>query len=206
MGRGPLTQAQIERFERLAWPCMDQVLRAAQVLTRHHAEAEDLAQETLIKAMRAIDTFREGTDMRAWLLTILRRTHIDRLRAGRTRIAAEVSVDAGTLAESVAADESAPAGDRDGQWENPQELMRRFDDEQMLDAMSDLPDEIRWTLLLVDVEQMDHADAAAVLNVPVGTIKSRAHRGRAMLRDRLYDMAARRGWVQPADAASRSQP
>ena len=65
----------------------------------------------------------------------------------------------------------------------------------MIDSLRSLPEEIRWTLMLVDVERLDHAQAAQILHVPVGTIKSRAHRGRGMLRDRLLGIARQRGWI-----------
>jgi len=187
-----ISQAQAERFKRHAWPQMAVVLRTAQVLTRREAEAEDLAQETMVKAMRAIDTYTEGTDVKAWLLTILRRTHIDRLRARRPR-PTELTLDETIVAS--AADATDPTGEFDEQWTEPEQLMNRFEDEAIADALRHLPDDIRWTLLLVDVEQMEQADAAEVLGVAVGTIKSRTHRGRAMLRDRLHQLAAQRGWV-----------
>jgi len=188
----PVSDDQAGRFKRLAWPEMAVVLRTAQCLTRREAEAEDLAQETMVKAMRAIDTYQDGTNIRAWLLTILRRTHIDRLRAHRPR-PAEVPLDE-TMLES-ADDRSASAGAFDEQWNEPEQLMSRFDDEAVVEALRQLPEDIRWTLLLVDVERMEHAAAADVLGVAVGTIKSRAHRGRAMLRDHLHHLAVRRGWV-----------
>lgn len=189
----PLSEAQAERFKRLAWPEMAVVLRTAQCLTRREAEAEDLAQETMLKAMRAIDTYQDGTRIRAWLLTILRRTHIDRLRARRPR-PTELPFEE-TMIES--ADTSTQtAGEFDEQWTDPEQLINRFEDEAVADALRELPDDIRWTLLLVDVERMEQADAAQVLDVAVGTIKSRAHRGRAMLRDHLHPLAVRRGWVK----------
>lgn len=189
----PINEAQVERFKRLAWPEMAVVLRTAQCLTRRQAEAEDLAQETMLKAMRAIDTYQDGTNIRAWLLTILRRTHIDRLRAGRPR-PTELSLDE-TMIESPD-DTTPPAGEFDQQWTEPEQLMNRFEDEAVAEALRSLPEHIRWTLLLVDVEQMDQAEAAKALGVAVGTIKSRAHRGRAMLRDHLHQLAVQRGWVE----------
>jgi RNA polymerase sigma-70 factor (ECF subfamily) len=73
----------------------------------------------------------------------------------------------------------------------PESLLELFSDPQMIDALRELPEEIRWTLLLVDVQELDHAQAAEILDVPVGTIKSRAHRGRAMLKSKLIDAAQR---------------
>lgn len=196
MQTGPISTAQAERFRRLAWPMMPVVLRTAQCLTRRGDDAEDLAQEVMVKAMRAIDTYEDGTDMKAWLLTILRRTNIDRIRAAQ-RHPRLVPMEGNDWAD----DAQEPAGEHDAQWREPEELMSRFEDEAVIEAMKDLPDDIRWTLLLVDVEQMDHVEAAGVLDVAVGTVKSRASRGRAMLRDRLYELARSRGWLPEGRAS-----
>lgn len=192
MSIDPITEAQATRFKRLAWPMMPVTLRAAQCLTRDADQAEDLAQETMVKAMRAIDSYRDGTDVKAWLLTILRRTHIDWLRVQQNR-PIQLSLDAENV--DLPDVEEQKAGRFDHQWDKPEELMSQFDDESMIAALQTLPDDIRWTLLLVDVERMEQTDAARVLDVAVGTIKSRAHRGRAMLRDRLYATAIKRRWV-----------
>lgn len=197
MSAGPISNAQAERFKRLAWPLMPIVLRTAQCLTRRADRAEDLAQDTMVKAMRAIDSYQDGTDMKAWLLTILRRTHIDELRVTRNRpLALSMDAEKVDFPELAAADNgNQDVGRFDEQWDEPEELMNRFDDEAVVEALRLLPEHIRWTLLLVDVEQMEQAEAAKVLGVAVGTIKSRTHRGRAMLRDRLYATAVQRGWV-----------
>jgi RNA polymerase sigma-70 factor (ECF subfamily) len=142
--------------------------------------------------MRAIDTYQDDTDIRAWLLTILRRTHIDQRRAETPR-PTQLSLDE-TLLGGLTVDGQTP-GNHDSQWDEPEELLNRFEDEAIVAVLRMIPDDIRWTLLLVDIEQMAHADAAVVLDVAVGTIKSRLHRGRAMLRDRLYELAMERGWV-----------
>lgn len=191
-----ISNAQSERFKRLAWPLMPVVLRTAQCLTGRTGHAEDLAQETMVKAMRAIDSYQDGTNMKAWLLTILRRTHIDELRLMRHRPLA-LSLDAENVEfpEPVSAPGDQDAGRFDEHWDEPEELMNRLDDQAVVQALRTLPDDMRWTLLLVDVEQMEQVDAAEVLGVAVGTIKSRAHRGRALLRDRLYELAMQRGWV-----------
>lgn len=195
----PITDAQAERFRRLAWPLMAVVVRTAQCLTRHADQAEDLAQETMVKAMRAIDTYQDDTDIRAWLLTILRRTHIDRMRVEQSRPQA-LPLDEAVLGEAL--DDGQPAGKHDAEWDQPEDLLNRFEDEAVIEAMRLLPEDIRWTLLLIDVEQMEQADAAQVLGVAVGTIKSRAYRGRAMLRDRLYELAVKRGWIRSQEHSS----
>ena len=143
------------------------------MLCRDEAEAEDLAQETMLKAYRGIGSFSEGTNVRAWLMVILRNTRIDRIRAAAAS-AGDVSLDQMMIDPE---DRRAGPAEEDPAWANPQELVESFSDRQVIQALQDLPEEIRWTLLLVDVEGMDHVDAAKVLDVPVGTIKSRAHRG-----------------------------
>ena len=202
MRNGPISQAQAQRFKQLVWPLMPMVLRTAQYLTRHSQQAEDLAQETMVKAMRGIDSYQDDTNLKAWLMTILRRTHIDQLRVGRNR-PDEVSV-ASDVLEVTVPDSSKATGELDEQWEEPEALMGRFEDDAIIKALGELPEDIRWTLLLVDVEKMEQVEVAAILNVAVGTIKSRTHRGRSMLRDRhrLYQLALQRGWV----AARESTP
>ena len=177
------------RFYQWLWPQLGVVLRTAVILCGgDEAEAEDLAQETMLKAFRGIDRFTPGTDARAWLLAILRNAAVDRVRAA-TASAGEVSLEAMGVEP---ADESATVEANDAvSVEDPQSVLERFSDREVIRALGRLPEEIRWTLLLVDVEGMDQKDAAAVLGVPVGTIKSRAHRGRAMLREALRPMARR---------------
>ena len=176
-----------QRFYDLVWPHRATVLRVAQILTGDDAEAGDLAQETMLKAFRGLDGFTPGTDAKAWLLTILRRTRIDRLRAAASS-AAEVSLDA--MGAEPAAAEHAGESEADAAWpRDPERVLDEFSDRQVIDALQRLPEEIRLTLLLVDVEHLRHEDAAEVLRVPVGTVKSRAHRGRAMLRAALLPLA-----------------
>lgn len=166
------------RFYAEIWPQAPMVLRVARILVKDSAEAEDLAQETLLKAFRFIDRLEAGSEVRKWLLAVLRNTRTDRLRAAGRQV--PQSSLAG-LDEQLP-DSRPPAA---AESADPREILEAFSDQQMIDALQDLPEEIRWTLLLVDVQGLDHASAAVVLDVPVGTIKSRAHRGRAMLRQVL---------------------
>lgn len=176
-----------KRFYTEVWPHAQAVLRSAQFLTHDAAEADDLAQETMIKAFRNLDGFRAGTDMKAWLMTILRNTRIDRLRAAASAKGL-VSLDHLPQEPPAPAEQPEPR-DEEAVWRDPERMMQSFSDRQVIQAVHRLPEEIRWTLLLVDVEGLDHADAACVLDVPVGTVKSRAHRGRSMLRDALVPVA-----------------
>ena len=173
------------RFYRLVWPQRAAILRLARVLARDDSEANELAQETMVKAFRAIDSFRDGTEVRAWLAAILRNVRTDSLRAAAVRSA--VSLD-----ELAAEPPDQRVAVEETHWHEPEAILQAFSDQQVIDALRALPEEIRWTLLLVDVEGMEHVDAAVVLGVPIGTIKSRAHRGRAMLREVLTPLAQER--------------
>ena len=178
-----------KRFYALVWPHRTDVLRVAQFLCRDHSVADDLAQETLLKAFRGLsDVDATGKDLKPWLLAILRNTWKDRLRASRT----DVSIEALTTEPAV-----DPAVDAEciEFWKDPEMLVEAFSDQQIIDALKTLPEEIRWTLLLVDVEGVGVQEAADILQVPGGTIKSRAHRGRAMLRESLLPLARERRLV-----------
>lgn len=159
------------------------------------AEAEDLVQETLLKAFHAIDQLVPGTNPRAWLLTVLRRTWIDRWRTRQRRPDAQ-AVDLDHVAEPAARrmSETDPVGVHDGEWTDPEAVMSRFADQTILNALRLLPEGYRWALLLVDVQSLTIEEAAEALDIAPGTIKSRLHRGRAMLRDRLHDYATEHGW------------
>ena len=166
-------------FYEQIWPHAAGLLRVAQVLCRRHADAEDLVQETLLKAYRSLHQFDPGSDARKWLMTILRNTRIDRIRAaGRHEAVALDSVQEPAVQIET---EHTPPED----WKDLGSLLERMTDQQMIDALLELPEDIRWSLLLVEVEGLELADAASVMSVPVGTVKSRMHRGRKMLRQRL---------------------
>ena len=154
------------------------VLRTARFLTRNHAEADDLAQETLVKAFKSIHRFETGSNAKGWVSAILRNTWIDRLRAGG-RHGVVLSV------EEHEVDVAAGVGVAEMDVEDPAGMLEQFSDADMVRALKKLPEEIRWTLLLVDVEGLEHGQAAEILDVPEGTVKSRAHRGRRMMREHL---------------------
>jgi len=173
-----------ETFYRIIWPHAAALLRVAQVLCHNEADAEDLVQETLLKAHRHLDQFTQGTDARRWLMTILRNTRIDRARtlAGRKT---PVSIEQAEL------DPAAPelAVDTTGTWGDPRGMLERLSDQTMIEALLELPEDIRWSLLLVDVEGLEMTDAAGIMEIPVGTVKSRLHRGRRMMRESLQSRA-----------------
>ena len=152
-------------------PEIEVLLRVANSLTRNHAEAEDLVQDTLLRAYRAIDGF-DGRYPRAWLLTILRNTHINRNRRRRPELLRNPNAATDRMI-SAASDERTDAG---------------VDDEidvEIIRALDSLDEPFRHVVELVDIDGLSYAEAAEVLDVPVGTVMSRLHRARSRIRDRL---------------------
>lgn len=183
------------RFYELIWPLRADVLRVARFLSRNPVAAEDLTQETLMKAFRAVDRVQAGPGVKAWLLQILRNTWLDRVRSVAER-PAEVN-----LGELASEPEAPPQVEEGGAWGDPRAVLEAFSDEQVIEALRAIPEEICWTLLLVDVEGLSLQEAAEVLAVPTGTVKSRAHRGRGMLREKLLPLARELKLV-PGDSSS----
>lgn len=160
-------------FERYVLPEIDVLLRVARSLTRNHAEAEDLVQDTLIHAYRGIDGF-DGRFPRAWLMTILRNTHINRNRRRRPEL-----LDDPDRTERLAADEHADS------MTSPDAIVERQFDAAIVTALDELDERFRTVLELVDVDGLSYKEAAAVLGVPVGTVMSRLHRARHRVREQL---------------------
>ena len=154
-------------------PELDVLLRVARRLTRDAAEAEDLAQDTLLRAYRALDRF-DGRYPRAWLLTILRNTHYNRLRKRRPDL----------LDDEVA--HRLPARGVDGRQEGTEErALHDHFDPLVRDALASLSANHRAVIALVDLDGLTYQEAADLLGVPVGTVMSRLHRARAKVRARL---------------------
>lgn len=150
-------------------PEIEVLLRVAYSLSRKHAEAEDLVQDTLLRAYRGIAGF-DGRHPRAWLLTILRNTHINRNRRRRPELLRDP--DAGLDRVAVAADRTDAIVDDDL-------------DVEIVRALEALDEPFRRIVELVDIDGLTYAEAAEVLDVPVGTVMSRLHRARSRIRDRL---------------------
>jgi len=156
-------------------PHLDGVLRAALALCGDRDQAEDLVQATYLKALSRFESFRPGTNCKAWLVRILRNDWIDRLRHRK------VAGTAVPLDETVLA---APADD-DAPWTDADDVLEKFSDEQVIRALQTLSDDQRLALVLVDVEEMSHEDVADILGVARGTIKSRTSRARTKLKTLL---------------------
>ena len=169
----PSTATQSASFEELALPLLVSLYNHAFWLARNRAEAEDIVQETLSKALRAFDSFQASTNFKAWIFCILRNTFL----TSRTGIAASRTVfleDHASAFEIAAADPS------------PEEIVIRLDDQETLQAALDqLQPLLREALLLCDVEEIKYKDIAAILGVPIGTVMSRISRARHALRQHL---------------------
>lgn len=161
-------------FERYVLPEVEVMLRVARSLTRHQADAEDLVQDTLIRAYKAIDRF-DGRHPRAWLLTILRNTHINRNRRRRPELLHDPDVQLERAAQSPAADEAS----------RPDRFVDLEFDAEVESALQSLSATFSEVIGLVDVNGLTYAEAAEVLDIPVGTVMSRLHRGRKKIREHL---------------------
>lgn len=165
-------------------PYLDGVFRAAVALCGRWQKAEDLTQETFLRAFERFDSFRPGTNCRAWLLQILRNVWIDQLR--KKKVAGqELPLEENIVAEKNHKDEIV--------WSDAQDLIENFSDEQVIKALSELPEDQRLTLFLIDVEQLSQKEVAQITGVAEGTVKSRTSRGRAVLKERLASYARRMG-------------
>ncbi len=184
--RGPTKDELRGAFEAEALPQLDAVYRVALRLSGNEAQADDLTQETMLRAFRAWHQFKSGTNVRAWLLTILRNTFINEYR--RTRRAG-VSVEVSDVEEfSVFSDvqDADPEGD----------FFNRIVDDEVLRAIDSLPDEFREAVVLSDIEDLSYAEIAKVLDVPIGTVKSRLFRARQALQRQLYEYALEMGYIK----------
>ncbi|MDA8027078.1 MAG: sigma-70 family RNA polymerase sigma factor [Actinomycetota bacterium] len=180
------------KFAEDAMVYIDALFSAAMRMTRNSAEAEDLVQETYLKAYRGYGSFQEGTNLKAWLYRILTNTFINSYRAKKRR-PDESDLDEvedlylyrrlGGL-EAVAAGRSAE-----------EEVLDSFTDENVKAAIEALPEQFRLAVLLSDVEGFSYKEIAEIMDVPIGTVMSRLHRGRKALQKELYQFGANRGMV-----------
>ena len=173
-------------FEAEALPHLDAVYRMALRLAGEQSQAEDLAQETMLKAYRSWHQYKSGTNVRAWLLTILRHTFINQYRKAKR---SGPTVDISEI-ESYSVFHDVQEVDPEGAF------FKQIVDDEVLRAIDALPEEFRETLVLSDVEQMSYAEIAEITGVPVGTVKSRLFRARQALQKELYDYAVEMGYIQ----------
>jgi len=191
-GAAPTTTSQQKHllFEQWALSQRDYIYTACFYLTRQREEAEDLFQDTYLRAFRFFHQFTPGTNCRAWLLTIMHNTFRTRLTQRKERVAADSD-----LASHEYGHYSFREGNSWGDDPSATVLARSFDSE-IREALLALSEEYRLILLLVDVEEMTYDEAAAVLACPVGTVRSRLSRARQALRERLTSYAREHGYFR----------
>ena len=193
-GTAETTEQRSDRFQRDVLPFLDQLYSAALRMTRNPADAEDLVQETFAKAFASFHQFREGTNLKAWLYRILTNTFINRYRAAKRRPDETdlEEVEDLYLYRRLGGLEGARAS-RSAE----DELLDLLTEDEVREAVESLPENFRLAVLLADVEGFAYKEIAEILDIPIGTVMSRLHRGRRALQKRLYEFAAGRGLVDP---------
>jgi RNA polymerase sigma-70 factor (ECF subfamily) len=181
-----------EQFTTDAMQYAPQLFSTALRMTRSRSDAEDLVQETYIKGWRSFHTFQEGTNLRAWLFRIMTNTYINKYNA-KKRKGTEVELDdveelflykrLGSIDQSQL---SSSAEDQ---------MLELFTDDEVKNALEELPEDFRVPVLLSDVDGFSYKEIAEMLEIPIGTVMSRLHRGRKAMQKMLYEYARDRGLI-----------
>ena len=182
----------LEQFTADAMQYAPQLFSTALRMTRNRSDAEDLVQETYIKGWRSFSTFQEGTNLRAWLFRIMTNTYINKYNASK-RKGTEVELDdveelflykrLGSIDQSRL---SSSAEDQ---------MLNLFTDDEVKNALESLPEDFRIPVLLSDVDGFSYKEIAEMLEIPMGTVMSRLHRGRKIMQKMLYEYARERGLI-----------
>ena len=178
------------KFSDLAMEYMPSLYTAALRMTRNPSDAEDLVQETYLKAYRAFNSFTEGTNLKAWLYRILTNTFINsyRKKQRQPQTISEDEIEDWYLYSKMSEEGFEPSAET--------AVLEALPDEDVQEALASLPEQFRIAVLLADVEGFSYKEIAEITNVPIGTVMSRLHRGRRALEKRLWDVVRERGLVR----------
>jgi RNA polymerase sigma-70 factor, ECF subfamily len=178
-----------ERFEREVLPLLPNLYSAALRMTRNPADAEDLVQETVLRAYRGFSGFEEGTNLRAWVYRILTNTFINSYRKKQREpvTVREDDLDEWYLFDKLGESGVEPSAEA--------EVIRSMPDEDVQRALEALPEGFRLAVILADVEGFSYKEIAEILGIPIGTVMSRLHRGRRALEKALWERVQERGLV-----------
>ena len=175
-------------FERDAMQYAPQLYSAALRMTRNPADAEDVVQETFLKAYRAYDSYTAGTNLKAWLYRILTNTYINKYRKAQRRPS---EVELGELQDLYLFKRLGEASGASQSAES--DMLDAFVDTDVIEALESLPETFRLPVLLADVDGFSYKEIAEMLDIPIGTVMSRLHRGRKALQKKLWDVAQEHG-------------
>ena len=180
----------LERFERDVLPMLPSLYGAALRMTRNPADAEDLLQDTTLRAYRGFASFREGTNLKAWLYRILTNSFINTYRKKQREpktVDGPEDLDEWFLFDRLGAQSVARSAEED--------VLESIPDADVKEALETIPENFRMAVLLADVEGFSYKEIAEITEVPIGTVMSRLHRGRKALEKALYAVAKERGLV-----------
>jgi RNA polymerase sigma-70 factor (ECF subfamily) len=179
-----------KRFERDALQYMNQLYAAAMRYTKNPEDAQDLVQDTYIKAYNSFHQFEPGTNLKAWLYRVLTTTFINTYRKDQRRPQTSDS----ELEDWQIAEASSHTSDQGKSTEDV--VLENLPDSDIKNALAEIPEEFRMAVYLADVEGFSYKEIAEIVGVPAGTVMSRLHRGRKQLREKLTDYARERGYVK----------
>ncbi|WP_138432019.1 sigma-70 family RNA polymerase sigma factor [Fodinibius saliphilus] len=185
-----LTKEEIQKqedFEEEIIPHLDAMYNFALRLTSDPSDAEDLVQDTIVKAFRFFSSYEKGTNAKAWLFRILKNSYINNYRK-KSKQPSQVDYDeVATFYETIRAERTDTSDLED-------KMFRDLIDDDISNALEELPEDFRTVVLLCDIEDFTYEEIANMLDVPIGTIRSRLHRGRNLLKDQLVEYAEKRGY------------
>ncbi|MBD3181850.1 sigma-70 family RNA polymerase sigma factor [Candidatus Poribacteria bacterium] len=184
MRRTESAEEKKREFEEIAIQYMDSLYSAALRMTRDGNEAEDLVQDAYLRAYRFFDKFEKGTNFKAWLFKILKNIYINKYRK-RSK-----------MPQMVEVSDVEVVGELSDTYTPENEIFDKLLDDDLTSAIEDLPEEFRFAIILSDVEGLSYKEIANVLDIPIGTVMSRLHRGRKLLRESLKDYAEKRGFAK----------